>query len=182
MLPQPSLTVLAGLQPPVFEASKESLLLLLLLLQLTPVDIILSCPDTITLITVAKTLITANPGCFPWTSQANNYSPNRKCPSDSPPPESSWVCDSPIFSSLQPQLWDVCFAVGTPYPYGLPQRTTTTLTKTPLRGQQDHNQDPKNLRGNVGELQLFLAFLQQVTQALSASSVGLILHMAKKAT
>ena len=51
---------------------------------LPPVDIIFSCPDTITLITVAKTLIIANPGCFPWTSQANNYSPNRKCPSDSP--------------------------------------------------------------------------------------------------
>ena len=48
------------------------------------VDIIFSCPDTITIITVAKTLIIANPGCFPWTSQANNYSPNRKCPSGSP--------------------------------------------------------------------------------------------------
>ena len=36
VLPQPSLTVLAGLQPPVFEASKESLLLLLLLLRLAP--------------------------------------------------------------------------------------------------------------------------------------------------
>ena len=55
---------------------------------LPPVDIIFSCPDTITLITVAKTLIIAIPGC----------------PSDSPPPESSWVCDSPPFSSLQPQL------------------------------------------------------------------------------
>ena len=52
---------------------------------LPSVDIIFSCPDTITLITVAKTLIIANPGCFPWTSQAHNYSPNRKCPSDSPP-------------------------------------------------------------------------------------------------
>ena len=52
----------------------------------------------------AKTLIKAKPRCFPWTSQADNYSPNRKCPSDSPPPESSWVCDSPLFSSLQPQL------------------------------------------------------------------------------
>ena len=51
---------------------------------LPPVDIIFSCPDTITLITVAKTLNIANPGCFPWTSQANNYNPNRKCPSDSP--------------------------------------------------------------------------------------------------
>ena len=71
---------------------------------LPPVDIIFSCPDTITLITVAKTLIIANPGCFPWTSQAHNYSPNRKCPSDSPPPKSSWVRDSPPFSSLQPQL------------------------------------------------------------------------------
>ena len=39
---------------------------------LPPVDIIFSCPDTITLITLAKTLIIANPGCFPWTSQANN--------------------------------------------------------------------------------------------------------------
>ena len=71
---------------------------------LPPVDIIFSCPDTITLLTVAKTLIIANPGCFPWISQANNYSPNRKCPSDSPPSESSWVCDNPLFSSLQPQL------------------------------------------------------------------------------
>ena len=70
---------------------------------LPPVDIIFSCSDTITPITVAKTLIIAHPGCFPWTSQANNYSPNRKCPSDSPPPESSWVRDSPPFSSLQPQ-------------------------------------------------------------------------------
>ena len=73
-------------------------------LSMPPVDIIFSCPDTNTLITVAKTLIIANPGCFPWTSQANNYSPNRKCPSDSPPSESSWVRDSPPFSSLQPQL------------------------------------------------------------------------------
>ena len=60
------------------------------------VDIIFSCPDTSTLIIVAKTLINANPGCFPLTSQANNYSPNRKCPSDSPPSESSWVSDSPL--------------------------------------------------------------------------------------
>ena len=51
---------------------------------LPPVDIIFSCPDTITLITVANTLIITNPGCFPWISQANNYSPNRKCPPDSP--------------------------------------------------------------------------------------------------
>ena len=70
---------------------------------LPQVDIIFSCPDTITPITVAKTLIIANPECFPWTSQANNYSSNRKCPSDSPPPESSWARDSPPFSSLQPQ-------------------------------------------------------------------------------
>ena len=71
---------------------------------LPPVDIIFNCPDTITLITVAKTLIIANPGCFPCTSQAKNYSPNRKYPSNSPPPESFWVRDSPPFSSLQPQL------------------------------------------------------------------------------
>ena len=71
---------------------------------LSPVDIIFSCPDTITLITVAKTPIIANPGCFPWTSQAKNYSLNRKCPSDSPHSESFLVCDSPLFSSLQPQL------------------------------------------------------------------------------
>ena len=31
---------------------------------LYPVDIIFSCPDTITLITVAKILIIANPGCM----------------------------------------------------------------------------------------------------------------------
>ena len=36
VLPQPSLTALAGLQPPIFEASKESLLLLLLLPWLAP--------------------------------------------------------------------------------------------------------------------------------------------------
>ena len=36
VLPQPSLTVFTGLQPPVFEASKESLLLLLLLPRLAP--------------------------------------------------------------------------------------------------------------------------------------------------
>ena len=102
---------------------------------LPPVDIIFSCPDTITLKTVAKTLIIVNPGRFLWTIQANNYSPNRKYPSDSPPSENSWlrrgirdiipgtptkswpligqievpfskVCDtdSPLFSSLQPQL------------------------------------------------------------------------------
>ena len=71
---------------------------------LPPVDTIFSCPDTITLITVAKTLTIANPGCFPWTRQANNYSPNRKCPSDSSPSENSWVHDSPPFSSLQQQL------------------------------------------------------------------------------
>ena len=71
---------------------------------LPPVDIIFSCPDTMSLITVAKTLIIAKPGCFPCTSQAKNYSPNRKCPSDSPPPDSFWVCDSPPFSRLQPQL------------------------------------------------------------------------------
>ena len=72
------------------------------------VDIIVSCPETITLTTLAKTLIIANPGCFPWNCQANNYSPNRKCPSDSPPSERSWVCDSPLFSSLQPQLQESC--------------------------------------------------------------------------
>ena len=71
---------------------------------LSPVDTIFSYPDTSTLMTVAKTLIIANPGCFPWTS--HNYSPNRKCPFDSPPSGSSWVCDSPLFSSLQPQLWE----------------------------------------------------------------------------
>ena len=34
----------------------------------------------------SQTIIIANPGCFPWTSQANNYRPNRTSPSDSPPP------------------------------------------------------------------------------------------------
>ena len=104
MLPQPSLTTLAGLQPPVFKESKDSLLLFLLLSGLPPLDIIFSCPDTITILSVARTLVTANPGCFPWTSQANNYSPNRKCPSDSAPSERSWVYDSHLFSNLQPQL------------------------------------------------------------------------------
>ena len=50
-----------------------------------PVDIIFSCPDTITLITVAKTLVIANPGCFPLTRHANNYSPNRKYSLSQPP-------------------------------------------------------------------------------------------------
>ena len=100
---------------------------------LPPVDITFRCPDTITLITVAKTLIIANPGCFPWTSEANNYSPNRKCPSDSPPPESSWVRDSPPFSTLQPQLresvlqWVPKTRVSAPPP---PPGTTTTGTST----------------------------------------------------
>ena len=49
---------------------------------LPPVDIIFSFPDTITLITVAKTLIIANPGCFPWTSQA----PTGNAPLTAPPP------------------------------------------------------------------------------------------------
>ena len=81
---------------------------------LPPVDIIFSCPNTITLITVAKTLIIANLGCFPWTSQANNYSPNRKCPSDSLPSESFWVCDS-LLLQAQPTgtAPGVRFAVGT---------------------------------------------------------------------
>ena len=99
-----SLIALAGLQPPVFMVSKDRLLLLLSYHGLPSVDNIFTCPGRNTLITVAKTLIIANPGCSPWTSQANNYSPNRKCPSDSPPSERSWVCDSPLFSSLQAQL------------------------------------------------------------------------------
>ena len=69
---------------------------------LSLVDIFFSCPDTVTHITVDAQII-ANPGCLPWTSQANNYSPNKICPSDSPTSESSWVSDSPFFSSLQPQ-------------------------------------------------------------------------------
>ena len=36
VLPQPSLTALAGLQPPVFKVSKDSLLLLLFLPRLAP--------------------------------------------------------------------------------------------------------------------------------------------------
>ena len=66
--------------PLFFAASKESLLLLLLLLQLAPSGHHFR-PDTFTLITVAETLIIANPGYFPWTSQANNDIPNRKYPS-----------------------------------------------------------------------------------------------------
>ena len=80
VLPQPSLTALAGLQPPVFKVSKDSILLLQLLLRLALSWIIFSCPDTITPITVAKTLIIANPGCFPWTSQAKIYKPQQKIP------------------------------------------------------------------------------------------------------
>ena len=78
-------------------------------LGLPPVDIIFSCPDTITLITEAKTLMIANPGCFPWTSQANNYSPNRKCPSDSPLLRvlGSVTAPPPFFLAYS------CFAVGT---------------------------------------------------------------------
>ena len=47
---------------------------------LPPVNIIFSCPNTITLITVAKTLIIANTGCFPWISQANKYNQTRNAP------------------------------------------------------------------------------------------------------
>ena len=98
-----------------------------------PVDIIFSCPDTITLITVAKTLITANPGCFPWTKHAKNYSPNRKCPYASPPSESSWVYGCPLFSSLQPQLresvlqWVPKTRVSAPPPPPRPQSTIFCL-------------------------------------------------------
>ena len=67
-------------------------------------NIIFSCPDTITLITVAKTLITANPGCLPWTSQANNYSPDRNAPLTAPLLRVLRCVTAPPFSSLQPQL------------------------------------------------------------------------------
>ena len=103
---------------------------------LPPVDIISSCPDTITLITVAKTLIIASPGCFHWTSQANIYSPNKKCPSDSPPSESSWACESPLFSSLQPQLresilqWVPKTRVSAPPP---PPRGRSRVTRLTIR-------------------------------------------------
>ena len=105
MLPQPSLTTLASLQPPVFKVSKDSLLLVLLLLRLA--------------------------------SQVNNYSPNKKCPSDSPPSERSWVCDSPPFSSLQPQLresvlqWVPKTVVSAPPPP--PRAVTPLLTPHPHR-------------------------------------------------
>ena len=89
---------------PCFQGIKGQPIVITVDCCLPSVDIISSCPDTITLLTVAKTLVTANPGCFPWTSQAYNCCPNRKCPSDSPPSERSWVCDSPLFSSLQQQL------------------------------------------------------------------------------
>ena len=101
---QASFTALANLQPPIFKASKNSLLLLLLL-QLA--HIVFSCPDTITLITVAKTLVIANPGCFPWTSQGNNHSPNRNCPSNIPLMRVFGSVTAPTFlaySPLQPQL------------------------------------------------------------------------------
>ena len=124
MLPQPSLTALADL-PPLFSRYQRTVYCYYCYYHELPlVDIISSCPDTITLITVAKTLSIANPGCFPWISQTNIYSPNRKCPSDSPPSESSWVCDSPLFSSLQPQLresvlqWVPKTRVSAPPPQG----------------------------------------------------------------
>ena len=108
MLPQPSLSLSLPLlvYSPLFSGyQKTAYCYYCCYYSLPPVDITFSCLDTaITLITVAKTLIIANPGCFPWTSQADNYSPNRKCPSDSPLSECSWVCDSPFFSNLQPQL------------------------------------------------------------------------------
>ena len=91
---------------------------------LPPVDIIFSCPVTITLITVAKTLIIANPGCFPWTIQANNYSPNRKCPTDSPPSESSMVCDSPLRvlgSVTAPSFLAYSHSPGSPFCSGYPK-------------------------------------------------------------
>ena len=122
---------------------------------LPPVDIIFSCPDTITLITVANTLIIANSGCFTWASQGNNYSPNRKCPSDSPPSESSWVCDSPLFSSLQPQLresvlqWVPKTRVSAPPP---PQGATSSdVTRTVGTQGQIRSQSSAGGGGGCGE-------------------------------
>ena len=102
--PQPSLTVLAGLGPPVFEMSKDSLFLLLLLmfLRFSPFRHYLSVFSVIcwyfSLIIVIKTLITTNPGCFPyWNRQAKNS--QGTCPSYGHLSESSLVNDSPLFSS-----------------------------------------------------------------------------------
>ena len=111
-------------------------------------DIIFSCPDTITLITVANTLIIANPGFFPWTRKANNYGPNRKCPSVTPPPpsESSGVCDSPLFSSLQPQL---------------PESVLQWVPKTKVSAPRPRNAHPEVNLPSPPLLQLFPAGSRQ---------------------
>ena len=97
---------------------------------LPPVDLILRCPHTFTLITVAKTLTIANPGCFPWTSQANNYSPNRRGPSDSPPPESSRV---PLFLAYS-------HSSGSPFCSGYPKLGSVPPAPNPRTPQpvDDH--------------------------------------------
>ena len=51
---------------------------------LPPVDIIFSCPDTITLITVAKTLITAYPGCFLGLAKLTTTAPTGNVPLTAP--------------------------------------------------------------------------------------------------
>ena len=68
---------------------------------LPPVDIIFSCPDTITLITVAKTLIIANPGCFPWLTTT---APTGNAPLTAPLLRVLGSLTAPPFSSPQPQL------------------------------------------------------------------------------
>ena len=98
-------------QPPIFKASSYCYYCCC---SLFPVDIIFSCPDTITLITVAKTLVIANPGCFPWTSKTNNYSPNRKCPSNIPLMRVFGSVTSPSFLAYR-------YSSGSPFCSGYPK-------------------------------------------------------------
>ena len=90
VLPQPSLTVSFGLQPPGFEASKDSLLLLLLLLQFTSIRYTFSVILKQLLLNVIKTLVIANPGWCPWNRQAQNYCPDRVGPLLQPPSQSTF--------------------------------------------------------------------------------------------
>ena len=94
VLPQPSLTALAGLQ--IFRVSNYYCYYCCCCIVPQQAGFF-SYTDTIALI---KTSIMANPICFPWTRQAKNSYTTEKAPSDSPPSESTWVSDSPPFASL----------------------------------------------------------------------------------
>ena len=78
MPPQPSLTALAGLQLLFFRYQGTVYCYYYYYCGCPSTG--RSYPDTITLVTLIKRPIIANPGCFPWTRQAKNYGPHRGGP------------------------------------------------------------------------------------------------------